>query len=138
MSTKKDPLLYRRWHERVYERDDQGNDRWWHQRQELKILGEDIKESLPSSASCQFFQNLIHHYDQERASRTKPKTKWAEDDGTKLYHSFEWTSRGDLLLNTANGDYQRQVARVLWCQTLALKMGWIEEPTSCTFQLAPN
>ena len=35
----KDPLLYRRWHERVYERDDQGYDRWWHQRHELKILG---------------------------------------------------------------------------------------------------
>ena len=35
-------------------------------------------------------------------------------------------------------DYQRQVARVLWGQTLALKMGWIEEPTSGTFRLGPN
>jgi len=42
------------------------------------------------------------------------------------------------LLNTANVDYQRQVARVSWGQNLALKMGWIEEPTSGTFRLGPN
>jgi len=42
------------------------------------------------------------------------------------------------LLNTTNVDYQRQVARVLWGQTLALKMGWVEEPTSGTFRLGPN
>ena len=35
-------------------------------------------------------------------------------------------------------DYQRQVARVSWRQTLALKMGLIEEPTSGTFRLGPN
>ena len=27
----KDPLLFVRWHERVYVKDDQDNDRWWHQ-----------------------------------------------------------------------------------------------------------
>ena len=108
----KDPLLYVRWHEWVYGKDDQDNDRWWHERRELKILGEDMKESLSSSTGYQFFQKLIHRYDQERASRTKPKNKWAEDDGTKLYPSFEWTSQGDLLLNTANVDYRGQVARV--------------------------
>jgi len=134
----KDPLLYVRWHERVYGKDDQDNDRWWHERRELKILGEDMKESLSSSTRYQFFHKLIHRDDQERASRTKPKNKWAEDDGTKLYPSFEWTSQGDLLLNTANVDYRRQVARVFWGQALALKRGWIEEPTSDTFRLGHN
>ena len=42
------------------------------------------------------------------------------------------------MLNTANVDYQRQVAHVLWGETLALKMGWIEEPTPGTFRLGPN
>ena len=51
----KDPLLYVRWRERVYEQDDRGNDRWWHQRRELKMLGQDMKESLPSSSESQFF-----------------------------------------------------------------------------------
>jgi len=53
----KDPLLYVRWHERVYAKDDQDNDRWWHQRRELKILGEDMKESLSSSTGSQFYKN---------------------------------------------------------------------------------
>ena len=97
-----------------------------------------MKESLSSSTGSQFFQKLIHRYDQERTSRTKPKTKWAEDKDTKLFPSFEWTSQGDLLLNTANVDYQRQVAHVLWGQTLALKMGWIKELTPGTFLLGPN
>ena len=101
----KDPLLFVRWHERVYDQDDEGNDLWWHERRELKILGKDMKGSLLSSTGYQFFQKLVHRYDQERANRTKPKNKWAEDDGVKLYHSFEWTSQGDLLLNTANVDY---------------------------------
>ena len=134
----KDPLLFVRWHERVYDQDDQGNDQWWHQRRELKILGQDMKGSLSSSTGSQFFQKLIHSYDQERVRRTKSKNKWAEDNGTKLYPLFEWKSRGNLLLNTANVDYQRQVARALWGQTFALKMGSIEEPTPGTFRLGPN
>ena len=101
----KDPLLYVRWHKRMYDKDDQDDEYWWHKRQELKILGQDTKESLSFSTGSQFFQKLIHPYDRERASRTKPKNKWAEDNGVKLYPSFEWTSRGDLLLNTAIVDY---------------------------------
>ena len=42
------------------------------------------------------------------------------------------------MLNTTHVDYKRQVARVLWGQTLALKMGWIEEPSPGTFKLGPN
>jgi len=119
----KDPLLYVRWHERVYSKDDQGDEVWWHQRRELKILGQDMKDKLSSSTGYQFFQTLVHRYEQARANQTRPKNKWAEDNGVKLYPSFEWTSQGDLLLNTTNMDYQRQVARVLWGQTLTLKMG---------------
>jgi len=85
-----------------------------------------------------FFEKLIPRYDQEGANRTKPKNIWAENDGTKLYPAFEWTSQGNLLLNTVNVDYQRQVVRVSWGQTLALKMGWIKEPSPGTFRLGPN
>ena len=75
----------------------------------------------------------MYRYEQERAQRTQPKNKWAENDGLKLYPTFEWTSQGDLLLNTVNVDSQRQVARVLWGKTLALKMGWIEEVSTGQF-----
>jgi len=97
-----------------------------------------MKDSLSSWTGSQFFQKLVYHYDQERAIRTQPKNKWAEDNGVKLYPTFEWTSQGDLLLNTTNVDSQRQVARVLWGQTLALKMGWIEEVSTGQFRLGPN
>ena len=134
----KDPLLYVRWHERVYEKDDQGDDRWWHQRREWKLLGQDMKDKLSSSTGYRFFETLVHRYEQAKASRTQPKNKWAEDNGAKLYPSFERTSQGEMVLNTTNVDYQRQVAYVLWGQTLALKMGWIEEPTPGTVRLGPN
>ena len=119
----KDPLLFVRWHERVYDQDDEGNDRWWHERRELKILGKDMKEGFLLSAGYQFFQKLIHRYDQERANRTKPKNKWAEENGVKLYPSFEWTSRGDLLLNTTTVDYQRQSGTCLMGTNLGTENG---------------
>ena len=78
----KDPLLYVRWHERMYDKDDQDDEYWWHKRQELKSLGQDMKESLSSSTGYQFFQKLVHRYDQERANRTKPKNKWDEKNGS--------------------------------------------------------
>ena len=134
----KDLLLFVQWHERVYGQDDQGNDRWRHQHRELRILGQDMKESLSSSSGSPVFEKLVHRYDQERAQRTQPKNKWAEDNGVKLYPSFEWTSQGDLLLNTVQVDYQRQVAHVLWGQTFALKMGGIEEVSTGKFPLGPN
>ena len=40
------PLLYVRWHERVYSQDDQGNDHWWHQRRELTVYGRDMKKEI--------------------------------------------------------------------------------------------
>ena len=73
----KDPLLYVRWHERVYEKDNLQNNEWWlHERRELKLMGQDMKDSLSSSTGSQFFQKLVYRYDQERAIRTQPKNKW--------------------------------------------------------------
>ena len=80
------------------------------------------REDLLSTGQ-QFFKTLVRRYDQERTNRVAPKSQLAENDGTKLYPTFEWTSEGDLVLNAANVDYRRQVAKVQWGKHLALKMG---------------
>ena len=134
-----EPLLYVRWHERVYDKDDQGNDEWFHERRELTLRGQDMKKEMASSSTgSQFFHQLVYRYQQERAKRTQPKNKWTENDGLKLYPTFEWTSEGDLLLNTTNVDYKRQVAHVSWGKSLALKMGWIEQVSPGQYRLGPN
>ena len=133
-----EPLLYVRWHERVYDKDDQGDDVWWHQRRELSVKGQDMKDSWSSLTGPQFLKKLVVRYEQNRGRQTQPKNKWTEDNGLKLYPTFEWTSEGDLLLNTSNVDYKRQVARVSWGKSLALKMGWIEQVSPCTYRLGPN
>ena len=133
-----EPLLYVRWHERVYAKDDQGDDVWWHQRRELTLRGQDMKDHWSSSTGSHFFHQLVYRYEQARAKQTKPLNKWAENNGIKLYPTFEWTSEGDLLLNTVNMDYKVQVARVLWGKTLALKMGWIEQVSTGVYRLGPN
>ena len=84
------------------------------------------------------FHQLVYRYEQARAKQTQPLNKWAENNGVKLYPTFEWTSERDLLLNTVNVDYKVQVARVLWGKYLALKMGWIEEVSTGTYRLGPN
>jgi len=60
--------------------DDQGNDRWWHERREWKLSGQDMKDSLSSSTGSQFFQKLVYRYDQERAIRTQPNNgeQWSQ------------------------------------------------------------
>ena len=97
-----------------------------------------MKGHWSSSTGGQFFHQLVYRYEQERAKQTKPKNKWAENDGLKLYPTFEWTSQGDLLLNTVNVDYKSQVVRMLWGKSLALKMGWIDEVSTGKFRLGPN
>jgi len=97
-----------------------------------------MKDSWSSLTGVQFVHQLVVRYEQERARRTQPKNKWAEDNGLKLYPTFEWTSQGDLLLNTSNVDYKTQVARVSWGKTLALKMGWIEEVSTSKYRLGPH
>ena len=54
-----EPLLYVRWHERVYDKDDQGNDEWWHQRREWTVRGQDMKQEMSSSTGSQFFHQLV-------------------------------------------------------------------------------
>ena len=135
----KDPLLYVRWHERVLDacrtRD---FNRLYHQRRELTVLGDQMAREHLLSTGQQFFKTLIRRYEQERTNRVVPKSQLAEDNGTKLYPTCEWTSEGDLVLNAANVDYTCQVTRVQWGKQLALKMGWIVEPSPGTFRLGPN
>ena len=132
------PLLYVRWHERVYTKDDQGNDRWYHERREFTVYGRDMRKEMTSSTGSHFFHQLVYRYEQSRAKQTAPKNKWAEDNGVKLVPTFEWTTEGDLLLNTTNVDYKRQVAHVSWGKTLALRMGWIEQVSPGQYRLGPN
>ena len=40
------PLLYVRWHERVYDTDDQGGDVWYHERRELTVYGRDMRKGI--------------------------------------------------------------------------------------------
>ena len=111
---------------------------WWHQRRELFTYGRDMKEELASSTGSHLFHQLVYRYEQSRAKQTQPLNKWAENDGLKLYPTFEWTCDGDLVLNTVNVDYKRQVARVEWGRTLALRMGWIEQVSTGVYRLGPN
>ena len=62
------PLLYVRWHERVYDKDDQGDDVWFHERRELTLRGQDMKKEMASSSTgSHFFHQLVYRYEQERA-----------------------------------------------------------------------
>ena len=130
----KDPLLYVRWDERVLNTDD---DRLYHYRRELTLLGQHMTREDLLATGQQFFKTLVRRYEQERTNRVVPKSQLSEDNGTKLYPTFEWTSEGDLVLNAANVDYTRQVTKVQWGKNLALQMGMIVEPTPGTFRLGP-
>ena len=107
----KDPLFYVRWHERVLDTDDS---RLYHQRRELTLLGNQMSQADLLSTGQQFFKTLVRRYEQTRAQRVVPQSQLAEDNGTKLYPTFEWTKDGDLRLNASNVDYTRQVAKVEW------------------------
>ena len=131
----KDPLLYVRWHERVLDTDD---NRLYHQRRELTLLGNQMTQADLLATGQQFFKTLVRRYDQTRAQRVVPQSQLAENNGIKLYPLFEWTQDGDLRLNATNVDYTRQVAKVEWGKLLALKMGWIVEPAPDVFRLGPN
>ena len=82
----KDPLLYVRWHERVLDTDD---NQLYHQRRELTVLGENMSREALLSTGQQFFKALVHRYDQDRTNRVVPRSQLAENNGTKLYPTFE-------------------------------------------------
>ena len=133
------PLLYVRWNEHDFKIDDWGSEAWWYEEQEWTVRGQDMKKEMVSSPTgSHFFHHLIYRYQQERTRRIKPKDKWVGPDGVKMYPTFEWSSEGDLLLNTKPVDYKTHVARVSWGKTLALKMGWIEEGSPGQYRLGPN
>ena len=133
------PLLYLRWHEHDFKIDDWGQEAWWYEEQEWTVTGQDMKKEMASSPTgWHFFHQLIYRYQQERTRRIKPKDKWVGPDGVKMYPTFEWSSEGDLLVNTKPVDYKTHVARVSWGKTLALKMGWIEQVSPGTYRLGPN
>ena len=133
------PLLYVRWHEHDFKIDDWGSEAWWYEPQEWTVRGQDMKKEMASSPTgSHFFHQLIYRYQQERTRRIKPKDKWVGPDGVKMYPTFEWSSEGDLLVNTKPVDYKTHVARVSWGRTLALKMGWLEEVSPGTYRLGPN
>ena len=68
------PLLYVRWHERVYSQDDQGNDRWYHERHELTVYGRDMKKEMASSTGSQFFHQLVYVTSKHVRNEPPPKT----------------------------------------------------------------
>ena len=128
-----EPLLYVRWYEHDFKIDDWGSEAWWYEQQEWTARGQDMKKAMASSpAGSHFLHQLIYRYQQERAKRIKPKDKWVGPDGIKMYPTFEWSSEGDLLLNT------KQVSHMSWGKNLALKMGWIEQVSPGTYRLGPN
>ena len=84
--TAKDPLLYVRWSERVLDTDD---NRLYHQRRELTLLGNQMTREDLLSTGQQFFKTLVRRYEQERAQRVVPQSQLAENNGTKFYPTFE-------------------------------------------------
>ena len=87
---------------------------------------------MATSTGSHFFHQVVYRYEQARAKQTQPLNKWAENNGVKLYPTFEWTSEGDLVLNTVHVDYKVQVAHVSWGRTLALKV------STGVYRLGPN
>ena len=116
---------------------DTDDNQLYHQRRELTLLGKHMTKEDLLATGQQFFKTLVRRYEQERTQRVVPQSQLAENNGTKLYPTLEWTREGDLLLNTEKVDYARQVAKVEWGKVLALQMGWIVEPTPDMFRLGP-
>ena len=128
-------VLYVRWHVRLLNPRD---NRYYHYRQEFNQVGFHMTQSDLLTTGQQFFKTLVHRYERALAHSAEAKAKLAEDDGTKLYPSFEWTKDGDLLLNTEKVDYTHQVAQVVWGRKFAFHMGWVHEWAKGRFQLGPN
>ena len=128
-------LVYIRWHTRLLNPRDQ---KYYHYRQEFNQVGFHMTQDDLVSTGQQFFHSLIHRYERALAHSAEAKAKLAEDDGTKLYPSFEWTKDGDLLLNTEKVDYTHQVAQLKWGRKFALHMGWIHEWAKGRFELGSN
>ena len=68
------PLLYVRWHDRVYSQDDQGNDHWWHELRELFTYGRDMKKEMASSTGSHLFHQLVNVTSKAVPNKPNPST----------------------------------------------------------------
>ena len=117
-------VLYVRWHVRLLDPRDQ---RYYHHRKETNFMGMHIIQEDLLDTGHNFFNTIVHRYIRDLVHSVEGTGRLAEDDGTKLYPSFEWTKDGDLLLNTENMDYTHQVPQVIWGRKFARHMKWINE-----------
>ena len=102
-----DTIVYIRWHTRLLNPRDQ---KYYHYRQAFNYVGQNMIQEHLMATGQQLFKSIVHRYERALAYSAEAKAKLAEDDGTKLYPSFEWKKDGDLLLNTEKVDYTHQVA----------------------------
>ena len=119
-----DVVLYIRWHVRLLNPRDQ---KYYHYRQVTNFVGQDMIQEDLLDTGHNFLNTIIQRYQRDLAHSVEGTGKLAEDDGTKLYPSFEWTRDGDLLLNTKNMDYTHQVPQVIFGKKFAFHMKFIKE-----------
>ena len=125
-------VVYIRWHVRLLNPRD---NKYYHYRKETNFVGMHMIQEDLLGSGYQFFRTLVESYERELAPSVEGTGKLAEDDGTKLYPSFELTKDGDLLLNTKNMDYTRQVPQVTWGRKFAIHMKFIHEWAPGRFEL---
>ena len=117
-------VLYIRWHVRLLNSTD---NKYYHYRQETNFVGMHMIQEDLLDTGHNFFNTIIHRYKRDLVHSVEGTGRLAEDDGTKLYPSFEWTKEGDLLLNTRNMDYTHQVPQVIFGRKFAFHMKFIKE-----------
>ena len=117
-------VLYIRWHVRLLNPTDQ---KYYHYRQENNYVGLHMQQEDLLDTGRNFFNTIINRYQRDLVHSVEGTGKLAEDDGTKLYPSFEWTRDGDLLLNTKNMDYTHQVPQVIFGRKFAFHMKFIRD-----------
>ena len=117
-------VLYIRWHVPLLNPRDQ---KYYHYRQETNFVGMHMIQEDLLDTRHNFFNTIIHRYKRDLVHSVEGTGRLAEDDGTKLYPSFEWTKDGDLLLNTKNMDYTHQVPQVIFGRKFAFHMKMIKE-----------
>ena len=125
-------VLYIRWHVRLLNTTD---NKYYHYRQETNYVGMHMIQEDLLDTGHNFFNTIVNRYQRDLVHSVEATGKLAEDDGTKLYPSFEWTRDGDLLLNTKNMDYTHQVPQVIFGRKFAFHMKFIKEWTPGRIEL---
>ena len=99
------------------------------------------KEMASSPTGWHFFSSSGVPFTSKKRAKTNPtqKTNGQRNDGLKLYPTFEWTSEGDLLLNTKQVDYKTTSGARVMGQKLGPENGM--DRNKClpgTYRLGPN